>query len=62
MTLVLTANIILAVIVFAGIVGMLAAAIRTSRPAHTVRTARPRVPRAYGARAHTYGSFEGMGA
>ncbi len=62
MTLALTANIILAAIVFAGIVGMLAAAIRTSSSAQTVRTVRPRVPRTHGARALTYGSFEGMGA
>jgi len=74
MTLAITANIILATIIFAVIVGMLAWAIRTSSPerqARPVRHARPatryalatsRAAQARGGRSRAYGSFERMQA
>lgn len=62
MTAFLIINIVLMSAVVVAIVGMLGAAIHTSRPRAEVRPAAQRVPRQRPARAPAYRSYEGLNA
>jgi uncharacterized protein involved in exopolysaccharide biosynthesis len=62
MTLILIANVVLITAVVVGIVGMLAAAVHTSRPQAEARLVVQHAPRQRPARARAYGSYEVLNA
>jgi hypothetical protein len=62
MTFIVIANVVLITAVAVGIVGMLAAAVHTSRPQAKARPAVQHAPRQRPVRARAYRSYEGLNA